>query len=134
VALIDALAVALFHDRPKLDRDLGALVGSRCDACGAVSWPSRAVCYRCGVSPMRETVFSSAGSLTTFTTVSVPSPGLDSPYSIGQILIDNGPLVFSHVRKLGANCLVPLRVRLHLSEDATGVPLFWFEPDEEGGQ
>jgi uncharacterized protein len=130
MALIDALAVAPSMERLRLDSELGALVGSRCEACNAVSWPSRAVCYRCGSAPMSRTVLCVLGNLITHTTVWIARPGLDPPYSMGQVAIDDGPLVFAHVRDLGDNRRVPVRVRLQLADDIFAVPPFWFVPDE----
>lgn len=117
-------------ERTRIDATLGALVGSRCDDCGAVSWPSRAICHRCGLPAMRETVFSSEGQLLTYTTVWVARPGIEPPYTIGQVSLDEGPLVFGHVRGLVDGMKVPARVQLVVSPDVASIPPFWFEPEE----
>lgn len=115
-------------ERTRIDRALGALVGSRCDDCGAVSWPSRAVCHLCGMSSMRETEFSSDGQLLTYTTVWIARPGIEPPYTIGQIKLDDGPLVFGHVRGLAQGTIVPVPVQLVVSPETASIPPFWFEP------
>lgn len=130
MALMQALDVPAVGARPRLERDGGRLVGSRCLTCGAVSWPSRAICHRCGAAPMAETAFSPTGSLLTYTTVWVGRPGLEPPYLLGQVKIDEGPLVFAHVRALAPDARVPLPVRLAVAAKEDALPPFWFEPEE----
>jgi uncharacterized OB-fold protein len=117
-------------ERTRIDATLGALVGSRCDDCGAVSWPSRTICHRCGMPAMRETVFSSEGQLLTYTTVWVARPGIEPPYTIGQVKLDDGPLVFGHVRGLVDGTTVPAPVQMVVSPEVASIPPFWFEPEE----
>ena len=67
----------------------------------------------------------------TFTTVHVPRPQFEVPYTLGQVQIDgDGPVVFGHVRGLAEEHTVPLRVSLGLAEDPNDVPWYWFEPIE----
>ena len=113
--------------RPRWDRDLGALVGSRCDSCDTVVWPGRAFCHRCGEPAMRATAFATTGSLLTHTTVWVPRPGLRTPYTLGQVKLDDGPLIFGHVQGVTAATLVPAAVRLVLDPDPEKVPPFHFQ-------
>ena len=131
MALTEALGVTGTASRRRLDPQTGALVGSRCQECGAVSWPGRAVCQRCAQPSMRETAFEVTGRLLTYTTVWVGRPGLPAPYTLGQVKIDDGPLVFGHVRQLASDARVPVPVRVVVSEDPRAVPPFWFTPEEE---
>jgi uncharacterized OB-fold protein len=130
VELTGATELPSTGERTRIDSTLGALVGSRCDECGAVSWPSRAICHRCGMPAMRETVFSSEGQLLTYTTVFVARPGIEAPYTIGQVKLDDGPLVFGHVRGLVDETTVPAPVQLVVSAEPASIPPFWFEPEE----
>jgi uncharacterized OB-fold protein len=124
-----AIDSPLTADRPKADLRAGKLSGSRCTACAAPSWPARAVCHRCGSPALRYENFSEAGSLITYTTVYVPRPGLQTPYTLGQVHFeDNGPVVFGHVRGLANHEKVPCRVRLALAEDPVLMPWYWFVP------
>lgn len=116
-------------ERTRIDGELGALVGSRCTDCSAVSWPSRAICHRCGMPAMREMVFSADGQLLTYTTVWVARPGIEPPYTIGQVKLYDGPLVFAHVRGLVEGTTVPTPVRMVVSPEPAAVPPFWFEPE-----
>lgn len=117
----------LQRDRLRLDRDAGTLVGSRCPACGTTSWPQRAVCHRCGNPATAATAFAPTGTLLTHTTVHVDRPGLASPYCLGQVHLDGGPLVFGHVRPAADGVPVPAPVRVVLDPDPSAVPPFWFE-------
>lgn len=116
--------------RPRADRAAGKLSGARCQSCATPSWPARAVCHRCGSHALEAESFPATGSLITYTTVYVPRPGLEIPYTLGQVhLEDNGPVIFGHVRGLTVDAKVPCRVRLVLAEHPENVPWYWFQPD-----
>jgi uncharacterized OB-fold protein len=69
------------------------------------------------------------GDLITYTTVHVARPGLEVPYTLGQVSLPDGPLVFGQVRGMSGEPALPLRVRLALSSDpAVPGPWYWFEP------
>lgn len=128
-----AMESPLTGDRPRADHAAGRLAGTRCTSCSAPSWPARSICHRCGSPALQSEKFSPTGSLLTYTTVHVPRPGLETPYTLGQVHLDaDGPVVFGHVRGLAKNAKVPCRVRLVLAEDTDNVPWYWFQP--EGGQ
>lgn len=129
MALTGALDVPLAGARPRFDRQAGALIGGRCAGCGAVSWPLRAVCHRCGDATLEPTAFAARGTLISHTTVWVGPDALAPPYTIGQVMLDDGPLIFGHVRGLAGDAAVPLLVRLRLAAGADAVPPFWFEPE-----
>lgn len=114
--------------RRRVDREQVRLVGSRCSQCGMSSWPQRAVCPRCGAAPMAASAFGPAGTLLSYTTVWVPRPGIEPPYTLGQVHVEDGPVVFTHVRGVREGMTVPLPVRMVVAEDPAAVPPFWFEP------
>ncbi len=126
--LIDAADATPFLERDRVDTDLNVLVGSRCERCGACSWPGRAVCSRCGSAAVGQAPLPPTGALTSYTTVHVARPGLEAPYVLGQVDLGDGAMVFAHVRGLTACAVVPLPVRTVLDEDPAAVPRFWFEP------
>jgi len=133
VDLTAALEASLTGGRRRVDRLAGGLVGGRCLQCSATAWPRRAVCHRCGSAEVAETTFAAVGELITYTTVHVPRPGLEAPYTLGQISLPDGPLVFGQVRGLSGDPALPLRVRLTLSSNASVPgPWYWFEPTELG--
>ena len=127
--LAGALDVANTNQRPRVDRGRGVLVGSRCKECQGVSWPARAVCHRCGSPTLEPAHLGPHGVLVTYTTVWVSRPGLAAPYMLGQV--DLGPVrVVGHIRGLGADVKVPLRVRLVVEAPEDALPPFWFKPDD----
>lgn len=117
-------------ERHRMDRDTGTLLGSRCNQCGASSWPARAICHRCGSPDVEGSVLSREGSLITYTTVWVPRPGLEPPYALGQIDLPEGVRVIAHVREVPDDARVPLPVHVVMAADADTVPPFWFEPTQ----
>jgi uncharacterized OB-fold protein len=125
--LTAALDAPLTATRRRADRSAGALVGGRCADCRTTVWPRRAVCFACGSAAMVEEELAATGTLLTHTTVSVPRPGLETPYTLGQVEIDDGPRVFCHVRGVGENTTVPCAVAVAFAERDDAVPLFWFE-------
>jgi uncharacterized OB-fold protein len=118
-----------FPARPTMDRATGRLIGSRCRKCGSVSWPMRPVCQRCGSADSEERQLSDRGTLITYTKVWVPRPGLETPYILGQVDLEDGVRVFAHGHGMSEQT-VPLAVRLVLAELDGSVPPFFFEPTE----
>lgn len=128
--LSPALQATPSRQRRRFDWDAARLVGSRCERCGTVSWPGRAICHRCGSADTAEIVLGQRGSLVTHTTVWVPLPGLEAPYTLGQVDLPEGVRVFAHIRKLREDTLVPSPVTLVRAEEPESIPPFWFEPTE----
>jgi uncharacterized OB-fold protein len=77
---------------------------------------------------MVEVAFGPQGNLVTHTTVWVGRGALEPPYVLGQVKLDDGPLVFAHLRRLEQGAIVPLRVNLVVPGVAASMPSFWFEP------
>jgi uncharacterized OB-fold protein len=127
VELSAALEMPLTGERPRLDRDRGHLLGSRCASCGATSWPARAICNRCGSAAIEGVALARTGTLLTYTEVWVERPGLQPPYILGQVELDDGPLIFTHVRRVVNGRRVPLPVEVVIGEE-DALPAFWVEP------
>jgi len=128
MALSRAESAAATGARPRFDRQAGLLVGSCCDDCGTVSWPSRAICSNCGGDALRLEPLPRTATLRSYTTVWVPRPSLTVPYVLGQVDFGHGASVFAHVRELSPDARVPLSVSVVLSPDPDHTPSFWFEP------
>jgi hypothetical protein len=124
-----AIEIEPSAERRRVDPEAGLLIGSGCPVCAATSWPPRAICHRCG-SPMDlEKALPREGALLSFTKVWVPRPGLETPYTLGQIEILDS-IFFAHVRNLDADARVPTTVSLVVPDegDESGGVAFWFEP------
>lgn len=70
----------------------GRLVGSKCKACGNVSFPPRADCIKC-LSPDFEWIdYSGDATLHTFTVIHAAPTGFDdmTPYTIGIVDLPEG--------------------------------------------
>jgi uncharacterized OB-fold protein len=100
-------------------------VGSRCRECGASSWPGRSVCHRCGSFDVDGWALPAEGTLTSITTVRVPKPRLESPYTIGEIELAEGLRIYAHVRGVEAVSL-PSTVRLVVAPEPDAPVAFWF--------
>lgn len=75
-----------------------ALMGSRCEECGALFCPPRAFCTECHSEKIVWQQLSGKGELAAFTSIFVCSPqmaalgyGRDNPYCTGVIKLDEGP-------------------------------------------
>ena len=126
--LTAALAQPNVPDRPRFRRDDEVLVGSLCASCSMRLWPARAVCPACRSARTGPTELATAGRLITFSTVWVSRPGLDAPYVLAQVELDDGVRLFAHVRGL-ADPQAGDRVRLVFGLDDDDIPPFWFEPE-----
>lgn len=73
-----------------------ALIGSRCDYCGAVVFPRIAVCPRCrSPKSMQLVEIGRRGKIYSFTIARVASIGFQAPYFQAYIDLPEGPRIFS---------------------------------------
>ncbi len=75
----------------------GKLIGSKCQQCGAVHLPQRAICPKCFGDQMETVEFSGKGNLAAFTIIRVPPThmalaGYDArnPYCVGIVALVEG--------------------------------------------
>jgi uncharacterized OB-fold protein len=125
MGLIGALDVPATGRRPRIHREARRLVGGRCAVCATSAWPSRALCHRCGAAAVVEETFAATGSLLACANVWVARPGIGAPYMLGQVVLDDGPMVFAHIRGFPDVPQTPVDVDLVVADAA---PPFWFEP------
>lgn len=80
------------------------LIGSRCQKCGEVFFPSQAVCSFCSSTETLEIILSGRGNLSYYTCLRYPAPGYNGPMPlcIGFIRLAEGISVISPL----ANCNV----------------------------
>ena len=123
------------------------LLGSRCGACGVMTFPQQADCPRCASDAMAEAPFDRRGTLWTFTTqefvpksppyARVESPETFQPYAVGYVefagqakvegRIDVADLSTLRIGMEMEVVVVPLLQR----DDGTEVVTYAFRPVEE---
>jgi uncharacterized OB-fold protein len=73
------------------------LSGQRCASCGRLSFPPNPYgCESCGAEPgsLESHALAGAGTLAAFATVHLhPLKGIDAPFTIGVVVLDDGPTV-----------------------------------------
>ena len=76
---------------------LPSLRGRRCEGCGAVLFPPQDYgCDRCGGAPdhLKPVELKGKGTLKSFATVHQhPSPSIKTPFVIGTVQLDEGPVI-----------------------------------------
>lgn len=74
------------------------LLGGRCEECGHLTIPHRAVCPSCrSISPV-ETYLGPHGTVERSSDLLVPTDGVHAPYWVGLVRLAEGPLVFARVK------------------------------------
>jgi uncharacterized protein len=76
------------------DRGDGALLGSKCKACGRIYFPKASFCYDCLEKNMEEVVLSRRGRLYSYTVGRMPSTHFQPPYALGLIDLPEGIRIF----------------------------------------
>ena len=78
----------------RLKQSRYSITGTRCEECGELHMPPRAVCT-CGSTDMKPFVFSGDGEIISYTTIHVAPAGFEhkTPYNIALIKLDEGPVV-----------------------------------------
>lgn len=71
------------------------LVGNVCLKCGAKHFPPRQVCTKCRGTEFEPFRFDGQGELYSFTTLRAAPAGFEAytPYAVGMVKLDQGPLV-----------------------------------------
>jgi len=97
--------------RPRMT-EAGGLAGARCEACGyAVAFP-RPRCPRCR-GELAPAEFGPGGTVWASTVVHVPVPGVEPPYGLAYVdLDDDGPRVLVHT---GGEAPLPVGARAELA-------------------
>jgi uncharacterized OB-fold protein len=124
------------------------LIGSRCDDCGACTFPAQSYCPRCASTSMSEVLLPRTGSLWTWTIQgfrpkSPPYKGDDTidtfePFGVGYVDLGGELLVEARLTEndparleIGAE-LELVVIPLYRDKDGTDVLTFAFRPQENG--
>lgn len=122
--------------------DAPQLVGSRCDACGEVTFPKQESCPACASTRVQEIPLSRRGTLWTWTVQSFPPPSPPFagdaenfvPFGVGYIELPEGIRVEARLTENDASRLeIGMEMELVLEkfgedEDGTDVMTFAFQP------
>jgi uncharacterized protein len=75
------------------------LIGTKCDECGQLAFPSRARCVRCYGGSMSEAMLARNGRVVSFSAVRQAPPGYwgPVPYALGMIELADGVSVLAHL-------------------------------------
>ena len=126
------------------------LIGSRCDACGVVMFPTQPSCARCNSEDVSEHLMARRGTLWTWTTQSflpknppyagAETPETFTPFAVGYVDLPGearveGRLTESDPDKLriGMDMRVVV-VPFTTDDDGNEIVTFAFEPVEEGAR
>ncbi|MET0726769.1 MAG: OB-fold domain-containing protein [Acidimicrobiales bacterium] len=119
------------------------LIGSRCDACGATTFPRQSTCPRCSAMSMSELLLPRRGTIVAWTTQGfvpkLPFAGRETgddfePFGVGLVQLEDvvrveGRLTESDPAKLRFGMDVELViVPFYVDEDGTEVMTFAFAP------
>jgi uncharacterized OB-fold protein len=91
------------------------LIGNRCLYCGRNFFPPRQVCTECRCTKFVSFQFCGRGELYSYTTLHQAPAGFETqtPYSVGMIRLDEGPLVEAQLTDANPEDLrVGLRVEM----------------------
>lgn len=75
----------------------GAFLGIRCDDCGSYNFPPQGMCSNCHSSKVEIAEMAGKGVLRTFTVIRVAPEGMDPPYVLAMVELEEGPWALGQV-------------------------------------
>ena len=121
--------------------DENYLIGGKCQACGAVAFPKRAVCHKCLSEDVVEIPLSRRGKLASFTVAWAAPQGFKPPLMQGYIDLPEGVRLFSlitgpepspHALGLGQEMELVFE-EMRVDNDGNQIVVFRFKPVAKGG-
>ena len=101
-------------------------MGSRCQSCGTLHLPPRALCPVCHDEEMKWEQMSGKGKLVAFTTIHIAPTamieagyGRDNPYCTGVVQVDEGPAISAQI--VGVDATQPEEIEIGTLLHATFV-------------
>lgn len=73
------------------------LVGSRCNACGHVTFPSRRRCPSCRSEDVSEALLGPGATVESTVELYVSTDESEAPYTLGYVALDEGPTLLARV-------------------------------------
>ncbi|MBB5873373.1 putative OB-fold protein [Allocatelliglobosispora scoriae] len=103
------------------------LLLQRCDGCGTVQHPPRALCTTCGLlGPHGFVEASGHGTVDAFTVVHrAPAPEVAVPFTLARVRLDEGPILLTHLVGVAVpRCDVPVHLAWEPLPDGRALPVF----------
>lgn len=122
--------------------DENYLIGSKCQACGAVAFPKRAVCHKCLGEDVAEIPLSRRGKLASFTVAWAAPQGFKPPLMQGYIDLPEGVRLFSlitgpepspYALELGQDMDLGFE-QIGTDDDGNQIVAYTFKPVSKGGE
>lgn len=122
-------------------KDGPVLVGTECQECGFVVFPTRSFCRDCLSEDVREVDLSREGTLKTYTEAHTGQSGFEPPYAFSFVSLPEGVQLYSLLTEYGDLNELELGMQVELTidkikTDESGEPLYGhkFRPVREGDQ
>ena len=84
------------------DLEKGRFFGLRCPSCGTVVFPPAGVCRECGGTHLDDIPLSGKGAIRTFTVIRVAPEGMEPPYVVALVELEEGPWVMGNLLGMDA--------------------------------
>jgi uncharacterized OB-fold protein len=118
------------------DGEAPALLGSRCDACGAHHFPAQDTCPYCAATGPQPLELSATGTLWAWTAVTAAPPGYQGevPFGLGVVELPEGIRIITRLSTSDPAALAPGQamelhiVPLHVDADGNDVVSYAFAP------
>ena len=104
---------------------LRKLMGVKCEKCGELICPPRAICRKCCSNTFEWTEFEGKGKLLTYTIIHFPPSQFQAlaPYAVGIVKLEEGPQLPGMIKNVK---LEELRIGMDLQVDfETALPKEW---------
>ncbi len=126
-------------DHYELDGKAVYLLGSQCNACGAVFYPEQPVCGRCGHRSHEKVRLGPNGLLYTWTRVHQSTPEFKTPYVLSYVDFPQNvrvlvPLVDNVEPKVGMEVVLTLAPGPKLSSEGQFMELVHVAPATKEGE
>jgi len=93
------LTAKMYAEALKKDK----LLGLKCNKCRAYTVPPKKVCVECNSEDLDIVELSGKGTIKTFTVIRVPPEGLEAPYIVGLVELDEGPWLMGNIVDVDPN-------------------------------
>ncbi len=75
----------------------GKLLGLKCRDCASITAPPKACCDNCTGADLEVVALKGQGEIKTYTITRVAPEGLDAPYIVALVELDEGPWIMGNV-------------------------------------